>query len=96
MKNLVLFGREGVPGREWGLLIKDGTKVFDIHGDQWDLSIVIIEPRLMGGDRLDWHWDAISRGGASLWDCIAGDIESFWWRLGIYRDIRRNYKRLYS
>ena len=96
MKNLVYFGLKGVDGREWGVIIKDenfkgGSKIVDTGGACWAISEVVIEPRLLGTDRLDWHWDAISRGGASLWDCIAGDIGSFWWRLGIYRQIKRNY-----
>ena len=97
MKDLVLFGIDGVPGREWGVIVKDetfkgGAKIVDLYGAKWAISEVVIEPRLTGKDRLDWHWDAISRGGASLWDCICGDIESFIWRFKIYRRIVKHLK----
>jgi hypothetical protein len=95
MKNLVLFGLKGIDGRDWGLIVKDkhwggGVKLKTIYGGYIAVSEVIIEPRLMGWDRLDWHWDAISRGGSSLWDCICCDVESFWYRLKIYIKIKQS------
>lgn len=101
MKNLVYFGLKGVDGREFGVIVKDenfkgGSKVVDTGGACWAISEVVIEPELKGWDHINWHLDAMSNGGASIWECIQMDIESFWWRLGIYRQIKRNYKMLYS